>query len=187
MKKIIAMIMSVLMMVTLLCGCGGGGASSPEDAVENFLDAALDADIEAMIDCMPPQISENFADAAENLGTYDLDEMEEELRDEMPEDASYEVKDKEEMSDDEVKALEEELSAMAAQLAMGAEFDMDALKDMDEEEGKEKLEEFEEDCKVEIEEAYYVEVELTADGETNTEKFPVGKIDGDWYILAVNF
>lgn len=187
MKKIIAMIMSVLMLATLLCGCGGGsGASEPEGAVENFIDATLDADFEAMIACLPPQISDDMIDVAEKTGEIDIDEMEEELKDEIPDDVSYEIKGKEKIEKEAIESFEKNLTQQACAIALASELDEDEIKEMDDDEAEEKMKEFEEDCKVEIEEAYYVEVEVTGDGETNTQKVPVGKIDGEWYIINMN-
>ena len=190
MKKIIAMIMSVLMMVTLLCGCGGGGASSPEDAAENYIEAVQDADLDAVIDCMPPQISENFADALdvmEEMGDLMGQDMSRDALEEMLKEKTideYEIKETEDMDKEDIEDYEKELTTAAASVAAMCDLDgadMEELMKM-----QEKQKEYEEDNKVEIEEAIWVITDLTVDGETNEEKLPIGKIDGDWYILMGN-
>lgn len=164
MKKIIVMVMSVFMLTVALCGCGGAG--SPEDAVENFVDAALEADVEAMIECMPPQISEIAMDGLTAYG-FDFDAQAAELKRKISDDAEYEIKSKEKMDKEEIAKFEKRLVDDAEELA--------------------EFSDVEADSEIEIEEAYYVKYEITIDGDTDKESLPVGKIDGSWYILTTDF
>lgn len=164
MKKIIVMFMSVLMLTVALCGCGGAG--SPEDAVENFVNAAIEVDLKAMIECMPPQISENFLAAVED-GKFDLSGKEREFRNQLPDDVKCEIKDKEKIGWEEIEEFEDRLERDAEELADIVGSDSD--------------------CKIEIEEAYYVKYDLIDGEDIDGEKLEVGKIDGRWYVLTADF
>lgn len=166
MKKNVVMIMSVLMLIIALCGCGGG-ASSPEDAAENFATAALEVDLEAMIECMPPQISENFLEGVKN-GKIDISGKEKEFRGQVPDEFECEIKRKVKMDTEEIEKYEERLMKDAEEIAEIVEVDFV-------------------DSELVIEEAYYVEYELTGDGDVDKEELPVGKIDGRWYVLTTDF
>ncbi|MBQ7120452.1 MAG: zinc ribbon domain-containing protein [Oscillospiraceae bacterium] len=180
-------IVAAIIVILLVFGSCGGGASSPEDAAENFVIARLEGDVDAYIDCLPPQIAENLEDAYDKYEKDKMDEIREEAKDEAVED--YEIKKikKEKMDKDERKSYESNLSQSAASYAASVDFDEDDIKDMSMKEMREIQEEYEEDYEVEIEEAYYVTVEGKADGEDFEKTIPVGEIDGDWYVLKTGF
>ena len=83
-------IVAAIIVILLVFGSCGGGASSPEDAAENFVIARLEGDVDAYIDCLPPQIAENLEDAYDKYEKDKMDEIREEAKDEAVED--YEIK-----------------------------------------------------------------------------------------------
>ena len=67
MKKTLALLLSALLLVGLLAGCGGGG-NTPEDVATQYMKATLDAKGgKTLIGLMP----DAFADAGVKAGVYD--------------------------------------------------------------------------------------------------------------------
>lgn len=155
----IGVAIAAVAIIAIILLSGGGGASSPEGAVENFMEAVMDCDAEGMIECLPPQVSEKMIDML-NMSGMGTDMLEQQMRQEMPANVSYKILGKEKMSRGSMEEYADELSSQASQFG-GSD-------------------------KIIIEEAYYVEVELFADGDSDSEELPVGKIDGKWYLLEVD-
>ncbi len=157
----IGVAIAAVAIIAIIILSGGSGASSPEGAVENFIDAMIDCDVEEMIECMPPQISDKMIDMLNMAGDMGVEMIEQEMRRELPANVSYEILGKEVIDEERIGVYESELSSAARQLG-------------------------ETDYKVEIEEAFYIEVICYYDGDSESEDLPVGKIDGKWYILETD-
>ena len=153
----IGVAIAAVAIIAIILLSGGGGASSPEGAAENFMDAMIDCDIEEMIECMPPQISDKMLDMLDMSG-MGTEMIEQKMRQELPANVSYNVLGKEVIDEERIGVYESELSEVARQLG-------------------------ETDYKVEIEEAFYMEVICYYDGDSDSENLTVGKIDGKWYVL----
>ncbi|MBQ6845810.1 MAG: hypothetical protein IJO61_01635 [Oscillospiraceae bacterium] len=163
-KRTLTIFVLVSILVTLFYGCGTEGADSPEAAVENYLNAYLEADSESITKTLPPQIAEPFAIISKGKTDSINESIKSSLADE---ENSYEITGKEKMTDEEKARYEKRLSSSASDYAKAA-----------------KLESL--NTEIKIEEAYNVSATLKNGGNRSKTSFPVGKIDGKWYILRDN-
>ncbi|MBE6912347.1 MAG: hypothetical protein E7473_07465 [Ruminococcaceae bacterium] len=166
-KRMITTIVTVFLLSALLCSCSSSiseGADSPEAAVENYLNAYMEADSEGIIKTLPPQIAEPFVAINEEK----TEEMNKSIKSALGEEEnSYEIKDKVKMTDKEKERYEKRLTSSAAEYAQKAN-----LKSFNPE--------------IKIEEAYNVTVALRNGGNRSEAVFPTGKINGEWYVLRDN-
>lgn len=76
MKKWLCVLLSAILVLLLLCACGGKGGSSagykaPEDAAKAFVQAFMDQDEEAFQKCVHPNMLEDWKDIwIEGDGAY---------------------------------------------------------------------------------------------------------------------
>ena len=166
-KRMITTIVTVFLLSALLCSCSSSiseGSESPEAAVENYLNAYLEADSESITKTLPPQIAEPFA----IINKGKTDSINESIKSSLAdEENSYEITGKEKMTDEEKARYEKRLSSSASDYAKAA-----------------KLESL--NTEIKIEEAYNVNATLKNGRNRSKTSFPVGKIDGKWYILRDN-
>ncbi|MBE6912349.1 MAG: zinc ribbon domain-containing protein [Ruminococcaceae bacterium] len=166
-------IVAAIVVILLIFGSCGGGASSPEEAAEKYCEAMSSMDIDAMLDCMPPQLAE-YAEKEMEENEEEVDALKGMDIDLNIEYEAEEVTDKDKLSKNEIKEIEEDLQRELIQAAV--KFD-----EIDEDEIDE------DDYKIEIEEAYEVTVNMEMAGMKQKQKIKVGKIDGNWYVLDMNF
>ena len=72
MRKVLA-ILSIAGLVIM--ACGGGGAGSPEDAVQGYLDAMKSGDIDGMMQYMPESEREEMTDEEKEMAEEALSFM----------------------------------------------------------------------------------------------------------------
>ena len=170
MRKLLCLVLS-LVLVLSLAACGGSSgkkdksskaAKTPEAIAEKYMEAALDADFEKMLDLVHKDVINNGMEA-EDMDDDDMQEMIDESSEEL-----------EEL----LAELEEEDIKLSYEIV-----DVDALDKEMVESGKEY---YEDEYDVEITDAksVMIEISIKADGETEYENIEiyVVKIGGSWYL-----
>ena len=167
MRKLLCLVLSLVLVLSLAaCGKSGGkkekSGKTPESVAEKYMEAALDADFEKIMDLVHKDVINNGMEA-EGMDEDDLQE----LIDEHNEDLN-----------DVLAELEEEDVKLTYEIV-----DTEALDKEMVESGKEY---YEDEYDVEITDAKCVEIEITievdGDAETETLDIYVVKIGGSWYL-----
>jgi len=163
MKKLISMLLVLVMCTLALTSCGGVNGS-PEAVVEAMLEVMTDYDVGGLKDLLPDDAWDELyeeMDVDEDEFWEDLEDEAKDMKEELEEldfySVEYEIKDVDELDEDEVEELNEELENYLKDDIEGAAI-------------------------VEVEMTMTIEYEGEEIENDQEQEFTVFKYDGKWYI-----